>query len=58
MNIAFLNVLPDLVLRGLGIYDRVQSDVQKRAAAQEMKKVKSAEDTARDATAADRKAIN
>lgn len=57
MNLAVLNILPDLMLRGLGIYDRVQSDVQKRAAAIALKKAQSTEAKAVSDTQSDRNAI-
>ena len=57
MNLAFLNILPDVLLRAFGIADRVQSDVQKRAAAIALKKVQAAEAKAKVDTATDRNSI-
>lgn len=57
MNLAILNILPDLMLRGLGIYDRVQSDVQKRAAAIALKKAEASEAKAVSDTQSDRNVI-
>lgn len=57
MNLSFLNFLPDIMLRGLGIYDRVQSDIQKRAAGKALAKAEAEGKKSAEATASDRAEI-
>jgi len=57
MNLAFLDILPNVILRGIGVYDRVQGDVQKRAAAIALKKAETSEKKTAADTQSDRNAI-